>query len=168
MTGNTRRVPGKTGLGIRFQPRGEFAPAVFPIDEELRLPASDYTVAFWFRTTAPQTRLCEARRYSSYNNRWSDHVVSVDSGKLRFQLQGDAALEASPPVHDGHWHQAVTTVGPGGQKLYLDGQLVATGKLARRTRRSNRLGLDLGPGSAADGEVVMDEVRSTWRCRESR
>ena len=128
--------------------KGEFDPALFPIDEELRLPDTDYTVAFWFKTTAKDVRLCEAKRYSSYNNRWSDHIVSLEQGRMRFSLQGDKALETAGAFNDGQWHHVVTTVGPGGQRLHVDGKLIATGKLARRTKTSNRLGLDLGPGGA--------------------
>jgi hypothetical protein len=167
LTGQTRRVPGKAGQAIEFNAQGEFAPALFPIDEELRLPDSGYTVAFWFKTTAPNVRLCEAKRYSSYNNRWSDHIVSVEGGKLRFQLQGDAPLETSGPVNDGRWHHVVTTVGPGGQRLHVDGQLIATGKLAQRTRVSNRLGLDLGPGGG-QGTVAIDDLSVFGRSLSDR
>jgi hypothetical protein len=75
LTGNARRVPGKTGRAIEFDAKGQFEPALFPIDEELRLPDTDYTVAFWFKTTNQNVRLCEAKRYSSYNIR--------DAGPLR-------------------------------------------------------------------------------------
>ena len=37
-------------------------------------------------------------------------------------------------------------------------KLIATGKLTRRTKTSNRLGLDLGPGGGI-AVVAMDEVR---------
>ena len=129
-----------------------------PIDEELRLPDTDYTVAFWFKTAAKDARLCAARRYSSYNNRWSDHVVSLGEGKVRFQLQGDQALETPRAFNDGQWHHVVTTVGTGGQRLHVDGKLIATGKLTRRTKTSNRLGLDLGPGSG-DATLAIDELQ---------
>ena len=158
LTGNTRRLAGKTGRAIEFVAKGEFEPALFPIDEELQLPDTDYTVAFWFKTAEKDVRLCEAKRYSSYNNRWSDHIVSLDQGKVRFQLQGDQALQTSAAFNDGQWHHVVTTVGPGGQRLHVDGQLIATGKLAKRTKTSNRLGLDVGPGST-EGIVAMDEIR---------
>ena len=158
LTGNTRRVPGKIGSAIEFNAKGEFAPAVFPIDEELRLPDTDYTVAFWFKTTAKNLRLCEARRYTSYNNRWSDHIVSLAGGKVRFALQGDQPLETPDLFNDGQWHYVVTTVGSGGQRLHVDGQLIATGKITRRTKTSNRLGLDLGPG-VGEGVVAMDEAK---------
>jgi len=157
-TGNTRRVPGRVGHAIELEAKGPFAPALFPIDEELRLPDTDYTVAFWFRTTAQDVRLCEARRYSSYNNRWSDHIVSLADGKVRFVLQGDQPLETADRFNDNRWHQIVTTVGPGGQRLHVDGRLVANGKLVKRTKTSNRLGLDLGPGGG-NATVAIDEVK---------
>jgi hypothetical protein len=158
LTGNSRRVPGKQGRAIELEAKGQFEPALFPIDEELRLPDTDYTVAFWFKTTNQTVRLCEARRYSSYNNRWSDHIVSLEGGKVRFQLQGDSALETPDAYGDGQWHHVATTVGPGGQRLHVNGELIATGKLARRTKTSNRLGLDLGPGSG-EGVVAVDELK---------
>lgn len=158
LTGRARRVPGKIGQAIELEANGDFQPALFPVDEELRLPDSNYTIAFWFKTTAENLRLCEARRYSSYNNRWSDHVVSVQNGRVRFQLQGDAALESSARFNDGQWHCLVTTVEPGGQRLYVDSQLQGTGKLAKRLKASNRLGLDLGPGGGL-GHVAIDEAK---------
>lgn len=115
-------------------------------------------MAFWFKTGAQDVRLCEARRYSSYNNRWSDHVVSLGEGKVRFQLQGDQALETPGAFNDGQWHPVVTTVGQGGQRLHVDGKLIATGKLTKRTKTSNRLGLDFGPGRG-DATVTIDELR---------
>lgn len=160
--GNARRVPGRSGNGIEFEAKGDYDAALFPIDEELRLPDTDYTVAFWFKTTVQDVRLCEAKRYSSDNNRRSDHVISLDQGKVRFQLQGDQPLETSNSLNDGQWHHVVTTVGEGSQRLHVDGQLIATGKLSKRTRTSNRLGLDLGPGG---GEclIAMDELRVLGR-----
>jgi hypothetical protein len=157
LTGGAKRVVGKVGSGIELTAGGEFAPALFPIDEELRLPDTDYAVAFWFKTDSVDVRLCEARRYSSYNHRWSDHTLAVEGGKLRFHLSGDEPLISDEKVNDGQWHHVLSTVGAGGQKLYLNGKLVGTGKLDRRTRTSNRLGLDIGPGGGR-GSVSIDEL----------
>jgi len=77
---------------------------------------------------------------------------------VRFALQGDQPLETSAKLNDGQWHKVVTTVGAGGQRLHVDGKLVATGKLAKRTKTSNRLGLDLGPG-AGNAVVALDELK---------
>jgi hypothetical protein len=162
LTGGARRVPGKVGNGIELTANGEFAPALFPVDEELRLPDADYAVAFWFKTTAADVRLCEAKRYSSYNNRWSDHTLLVRGGRLQFRLRGADPLTAGAKVNDGSWHHVVSTVGGGGHKLYLGGKLVATGNLTRRALSSNRLGLDLGPGGGT-GSVAFDDLRVLGR-----
>lgn len=158
LTGDAKWVPGKLGDGIELSAKGEFAPALFPIDEELQLPDTDYAVAFWFKTTAANVQLCESKRYSSYNNRWSDHVLMVENGQLQFRLKGDDPLVTAVTVNDGTWHHVVSTVGPGGQRLYLDGKLIGTGKLSRRTTTSNRLGFDVGP-AGGNGTVAFDDVR---------
>lgn len=77
---------------------------------------------------------------------------------MGFRLQGDAPLETANALNDGQWHHVTTTVGEGGQRLYVHGQRIATGTLSRRTKTSNRLGLDLGPG-AGHAVVTLDEVR---------
>ena len=76
----------------------------------------------------------------------SDGSVGYDPGSPTFA------------VNDGQWHHVVTTVGAGGQRLHVDGQIIATGKLTARTHTSNRLGLDLGPGDTS-GRVALDELR---------
>ncbi|MDX1962393.1 MAG: LamG-like jellyroll fold domain-containing protein [Pirellulales bacterium] len=157
LTGDARRSPGQTGHGIELTAKGEFGPAIFAIDEELRLPDTNYSVAFWFKTTAPNLRLCEAKRYSSYNNRWSDHTLMLEGGKPQFRLQNADPIIAAESVNDGEWHHVVSTVGDGGHRLYLDGRLAGAGNLTRRTSSSNRLGLDLGPGGGT-GTVIFDDV----------
>jgi hypothetical protein len=157
LTGDTRPGSGRHGQGLDFSAGGPFAPALFPLDEELRLPDGDYSVSFWFRTTASDLRLCEAKCYSSYNNRWSDHRIEVSQGRLRFALTGDEAIESKVAVNDGHWHHVTTTVGKPGQHLYLDGTLVGTGSLTRRRTSTDRLPLDLGPGPGR-GDVAIDAL----------
>jgi len=158
LTGNTSIVKGKSGNGIQFKGNGKYDAALFPIDEELRLPDTNYSLVFWFKTTDQNARLCEAKRYSSYNNVFADHIVSIEKGKICFKLIEDAALKTADSYNDGKWHQVVTTVEDGGQKLYVDGKLIATGKLNKRKKTSGRLGLDLGPGEE-NAVVSMDELR---------
>ncbi len=157
LTGACKKIPGVFGRGIELTARGEFAPALFPIDEELQLPVSEYAVGFWFKTSEKSIQLCEAKRYSSYNNRWADHVVNLEDGKLLFRLKGAKDLSSPIESNDGEWHHVFTSVGTGGQKLYLDGKLVASGELSSRTTSSNRLGLGIGPGTG-NGSVSFDEL----------
>jgi hypothetical protein len=48
----------------------------------------------------------------------------------------------------------------------VDGKLIATGKLAKRNKSSNRLGLDLGPGGG-NAVVAMDELEVLGRSLSS-
>jgi hypothetical protein len=73
---------------------------------------------------------------------------------VRFQLQGDQALETRGTFNDGQRHHVVTTVGAGGKRLHVDGKPIATGKLTKRTRTSNRL----GPASS-DATLTIDELQ---------
>lgn len=157
MTGTSKQVTGVSGDAIELTANGDFAPALFPIDEELQMPDSQYAVSFWFKTTEKNIRLCESKRYSSYNNRWSDHVVLIEDSKLRFRLRGAKELSSDLELNDGQWHHVLTSVGNDGNRLYLDGTLVDSGETLRRTTNSNRLGLDLGPGSG-HGTVCFDEL----------
>jgi hypothetical protein len=40
----------------------------------------------------------------------------------------------------------------------VDGRLIDTGRLVKRTKTSNRLGLDLGPGDG-NATVTIDEMK---------
>lgn len=157
LTGNSKQNTGVVGNAIELTANGDFAPSVFAIDEELHLPSSEYLIGFWFMTTAKNIQLCEAKRYSSYNNRWSDHSLLLEDGKLKFRLRGAKELVSQLESSDGKWHHALSTVGKDGHKLYLDGKLIDSGDMSQRTTTSNRLGLDIGPG-IGNGTVSFDEV----------
>jgi hypothetical protein len=49
----------------------------------------------------------------------------------------------------------------------VDGKLIATGKLEKRAKTSNRLGLDLGPGEG-NSTVALDELRVYSRTLSER
>ena len=55
-------------------------------------------------------------------------VFMTDTGQVAFMVYpGSFSTVTSPaPYNDGAWHHAVATLGPNGQKLYLDGSLVAS------------------------------------------
>lgn len=93
--------------------------------------------------------------------------MSLAGGSVRFQLQGDQALETPETFNDGQWHHVVTTVGASGQRLHVDSTLIATGKLARLTKTSNRLGLDLRPGRG-NAIVPLDEFNVLGRSLTAR
>jgi hypothetical protein len=124
----------------------EFSPAYIMVSRELELPATDYTIAFRFKTTAANAGLFCSRRRSPYNAIWEDHSIHLFGGKLRFLLAGQAPVGTPQTLNDGQWHEVVTTVGGDTRdsRLYVDGRLIGTIKVAVRERASDRLGVDLG------------------------
>lgn len=84
-------------------------------------------------------------------------MVYIVDDKLPFRLNGAKELSSAVESNNGYWPHVLTCVGTEGHQLYLDGKLVDSGELSRRTTNSNRLGLDLGP-SSGHGTVLFDEV----------
>ena len=55
------------------------------------------------------------------------HVYVRDDGRVSFGVfHGQSIETTAQSYNDGKWHQVVAVIGPAGQKLYLDGNLVAT------------------------------------------
>jgi hypothetical protein len=52
----------------------------------------------------------------------------TDTGKVMFGVYpgGFQSLSSTDSYNDGAWHQAVGQVGPGGMKLFVDGEQVAS------------------------------------------
>lgn len=147
---------GRHGGGVTLAPSGQFAPALLYVDHEIRVPASDTTLAFWFKTTASSTDLLYADRDSSYNNRWVTNGIGLDQGRVRVWQPDGATIDSPTAFNDGQWHHVATTIGgaSGALKLYVDGVLRATGT-ATAFRESTRLGLDLAPSAM----VAYDDLR---------
>ncbi len=85
-----------------------------------------YSVSTWFKTTTTTGgKLIGFGNASTGLSTKSDrHIFMRNDGKLDF---GAGADVISPLAYNnGAWHQAVGTQGPGGMKLYVDGQLVGT------------------------------------------
>ncbi len=87
-----------------------------------------YTVSTWFKTTSTTggklIGFGDATSGLSASNRNDRHIFIRNDGRLDF---GAGADILSPlPYNNGAWHLAVGTQGPGGMRLYVDGQLVGS------------------------------------------
>ena len=87
------------------------------------LPETNFTLEYWFKTTASNANLFEV----NYNGH--DRNMYLNNGSLRARLWSDQTITSSASgLNDGVWHHVSWTVQSGvGQKLYVDGALVATG-----------------------------------------
>jgi hypothetical protein len=90
-----------------------------------------FSIEAWFNTTTQQGGAIVAFNASaaitpSAANR-DRHIYMHDDGLLTFGNDHAQGIATSPGAYnDGRWHQVVATVGPEGQRLYVDGALVAS------------------------------------------
>ena len=77
----------------------------------------------------------------------ASRVVALAGGKLEFRLTGDAPLVSAAAVNDGAWHHVVTSVGPAGQQVFLDGTLIGTGSWDKTVKLIGVFGTYDGDGT---------------------
>jgi PKD repeat protein len=89
-----------------------------------------FTEEVWFQTTTTSggkiLGFGSSRTFSSSS--FDRHIYMTDDGRLVFGVySGGAHIAASSKSYnDGDWHQATAQLGPGGLRLFVDGELVAT------------------------------------------
>ena len=117
-----------TGTGtdrmLRFDGHDDFVQ--IPIDAS----ETSHTVTIWFRTTNPDCGIFSATAASGGHDR---HIY-LSKGNLCSRVWNDETIATKDKNYaDGNWHQ-VTHVfggGMGGQRLFVDTQLAASGNLAQ-------------------------------------
>jgi PKD repeat protein len=91
-------------------------------------PAS-YSASVWFKTTTSSGgKLIGFGDSQTGNSVLTDrHLYMDNSGRLIFGVapRGVVTITSPRTYRDGQWHQAVTTLGADGIRLYVDGQQVA-------------------------------------------
>lgn len=88
-----------------------------------------FSVEIWFRTATAGGKLIGWGNVRTGSSSQYDRQLYIDStGLLEFGVYPNAVKTIASPdrVTDGAWHQAIGTLSPAGQFLYLDGQLVAS------------------------------------------
>jgi len=98
----------------------------------LDVPEDGYTAAFWFNTSNPDCGLYAVvvAPLSGENDR---HIFLVD-GDISVRVWNNEIITAAgSQVADGQWHHVAHTFGDdvGGQRLYIDGLLQASGTKAQ-------------------------------------
>jgi len=88
-----------------------------------------YSAAAWFRTTSSTGGkiLGYGDAASGNSSNYDRHIYLDNAGHLNFGVwPGHTATLTSPNTYrDGLWHQVVSTLGPDGMVLYVDGKQVA-------------------------------------------
>lgn len=88
-----------------------------------------FSIETWFRTTSMTGGKIVGfgNRNTGTSTSYDRHIYMLPSGKVVFGVYPGASrtVTSGASYNDGAWHQAVATLGPDGQKLYIDGKRVA-------------------------------------------
>ncbi len=125
-----------------------------------------FSLEAWFRTTTTTggriIGFGDAKSGPSSN--YDRHLYMLDGGQLRYGIwTGQASTIDSPAAYnDGSWHHVVVTQGSGGQQMFVDGALVASGTATTPQAYTGywRLGSDNTWGGASTNDFAgsLDEV----------
>ncbi len=164
MTNANWTPTGKMGGALAFNGTnaaigsGEYAGA------SIDLPEDRHGLSLWFKTTDPNGGIFDAPR-SDFDANIHDRELYLSNGKVYARLVGSTTQIINSPgtYADGKWHHVVHTYGAsiGGQKLYIDNHLVASGSVAASTSTQQaRVVLGHANQSTADFFVgTLDQVR---------
>ena len=115
-------LEGHEGGALRFDGRDDYVSIPLDVSE------TDYTAAMWFRTTQPDCGVMSVVQ-SDLGGGGHDRHIYLGAGILKARIWNNEIISAGSNVADGLWHHIVHTFGgsTGGQKLYVDGALQASG-----------------------------------------
>jgi hypothetical protein len=146
---------GKINGALQFDGADDYV--LVPID----VSETSYAVSLWFKTSSANCGI-----YQVYNaaDGGHDRMVYLSSGNVYAQVYSNEWIHSTGTNYaDGKWHCIVHTFGgpAGGQKLYVDGVLKASGTLTASSftwQTSICIGYSLGAGSAYFNGLI-DDVR---------
>ena len=92
------------------------------------IPETNLTVEFWFRTSSANGGMFSARNNVPGSGGY-DRDVYLDNGYLKQRVYSNETItSANAGFNDSAWHHYVMVIEQGvGQKMYVDGQLEASG-----------------------------------------
>lgn len=121
--GNTNVVFSDRGNVATFDGNDDY------INLGLKLPETEYSVSFWFKTEDANCGMYSAV-VSGLGGGGHDRHVYLNNGNINARVWNNETISSNGVNYaDGKWHHVVHTLGSsiGGQKLYMDGDLVAVG-----------------------------------------
>ena len=152
-----------SGTSIRFPGDG----AQTMVSDTAVVNPTVYSLETWFRTTTTSGgRLIGfGSSHSGTSTNRDRHIYMLDTGQLRYGIYVTASaltIDSPNAYNDGQWHHVVATQGSGGEQLYVDGALVATGTAVRPQNYTGywRLGTDRTWGGATTDSLAgsLDEA----------
>ncbi len=128
----------------------------------LDVSETEYAAAMWFRTTNANCGLLTVVQ-NDLGGGGHDRHIYLSDGRLTARVYDDETIGTGLNVADGLWHHIVHTYGgpAGGQKLYVDGALQASGTKAQSDFDwQERVNIGFSNNAAEDYfEGLLDDVR---------
>ena len=149
-------VPSQVGSGksLAFSSAdGDFASATINVSE------TSYTAAFWFRTTNPNAGLW-AVVDSDLGTGGHDRHIYLTGGNIGSRVWNTEVLASTGKAYaNGQWHHVAHVFGgtEGGQKLYVDGVLVASG-VKTQSDFNWQLRVNIGFSNDAASQYLNGEI----------
>ena len=115
-------LDGYNGGALSFDGRDDFVSVPLDVSE------TEYSVAMWFKTAnAACGLMCVVQ--DDLGGGGHERHIYLDAGRLKARLWNSEIISTELNVADGLWHHVVHSFGgaSGGQKLYVDGVLRASG-----------------------------------------
>jgi len=145
---------GKFGQAIDFDGVDDRVNVTIDVSE------TDYAVSLWFKTTTGNCGIFEVNDGIG----GVDRILHLSSGNIHARVWENETIATSGTNYaDGQWHHVVHTLGgiEGGQKVYVDGQLQASGTKAFSDfdwQTSLSIGYGSNPGNKYFSGLI-DDVR---------
>ena len=116
-------VEGSTGTGITLS-GGQV------VSTQPQETPTTYSEELWFNTRSTGGGILST--YAGAGGQLDRVVYMASGGRLDFGVQNGTkqTIQSSGTYNDGNWHFVVATQGSDGMRLYVDGQLVASGSTA--------------------------------------
>jgi len=108
------------------------------------IPETNLTVEFWFNTSSANGGLFATQRNSRSSGENDRHVYLEDGSLKQRVWNNEIITSANAGFDDGTWHHYAMVIEQGvGQKMYVDGQLEASGG-KDRSERTNQNRFSIG------------------------
>lgn len=143
----TAGMPGRFGQAVSYTASGQY------LAGSQYLPYSGYTLALWFKTNSANAGIFAASKgVTDAAGSWRDRQIYLSNGNLCANVAiGDGSpaggfetiVSSGANYADGQWHMVVQTLGAQGHRLYVDGQLAASG-VRTATGFASQTGIVLG------------------------
>ncbi|HEX7261785.1 MAG TPA: LamG-like jellyroll fold domain-containing protein, partial [Luteolibacter sp.] len=126
----------------------------------INIPESNTAVSFWFKTSQSGGGL-----YSVVDNgSGHDRHIYLNAGNIKARIYSEETISSTGQNYaDNQWHQVVHTYGgvAGGQKLYVDGALIASGTKTS-SNFTTQTAIELGYSASSPTPYftgLLDDVR---------